>query len=567
MNWRRETWAYRGPLVAIVAIGAVLRSWGLTWGLYNANVSRRPHPDEWPVYWLMRWFGATHSLNPCPSPPGQCFLDWGTVFPYAAYLLHAPLVPLLSVVPRSFYGPRADPQFVQAALTGRLVSVIASTATIVVAYYLGREAYSRQAGLAAALVVALSGLLIQLAHFGTPDSTTMFLMSCCLLAALRAVQIRGSRPLLVAGVLAGAAMGTEYHMVLLAGPILAAWLVSHGESRTLLLAMAAMAGTCLLLNIYDLVDFPAFLAATEHTLRIRTVDSGLEYGDQWSQYGPAWLYVIRFALGFGVGFALAAWLLAGVGWAALRRTKTEIVLLSWVAPYFLLATLSPAKFMRYSAPLLVPLAVLAAGFAVHVLTSIPRARALLALMAAATVAYSTIYDAAYAGLFASVDPRTVAASWLNAHVPAQTRLAFAQLPNGLINMPYFLPTGQYQSCFDQFQAARLDTSRYVVVDSYEREEHPRTLPSQVRSFQNALTAPARFRVVRNIHYVPTFLGLKFPIDGSPHDWRYPTHGITIYQSHNAAHSPAPYCFPTVKAATKALYVSGNAIPVALQDRP
>src|SRR5947209_1223101 len=86
-------------LGAVVATGLGFRLWGINWGLYNATVDQRPHPDEWVLYWLFRWFDEHHNLNPCPSfSHGQCFFDWGAVYPYLAYLAHAITLPFLSLV-------------------------------------------------------------------------------------------------------------------------------------------------------------------------------------------------------------------------------------------------------------------------------------------------------------------------------------------------------------------------------------------------------------------------------------------------------------------------------------
>src|SRR5438309_7989701 len=76
-------------LFLVLGVGLTLRLWGLGWGLHNANVSRRPHPDEWVVYWALHWFDTNRNLNVCPRPGAvphrQCFYDWGGLFLYLAY--------------------------------------------------------------------------------------------------------------------------------------------------------------------------------------------------------------------------------------------------------------------------------------------------------------------------------------------------------------------------------------------------------------------------------------------------------------------------------------------------
>jgi hypothetical protein len=531
------------PLTAIVALGSGFRFWGLAWGLQNANVARRPHPDEWTIYWLFHWFDRTHSLNPCPSYPKQCFFDWGTGFPYLAYGLHFVFAPFFAALPADAFGPHADPAFVHAILAARIVSALASVATILVAYRLGSLAFGRIEALAAALLVALSGLLIQLAHFATPDSTTILLLSLSLLASLKVVERPSARRLVTAGIAVGAAAGTEYHMALLVVPLGVAWWLSGPRSiRLLLWAAGAAILSFLLLNAYLVVDWSGFTAAIGHTLRIRTVDSGLQYGDRWEAYGPAWLYVVRYPLGYGVGFAVAGWMILGVAWAAVRRSRTDLVLLSWIVPYFLLVTAEPAKFMRYSAPLLMPLALLAGRLAWDVLRTPRRAvRLTVAACAAGVIAFTASYDAAYAGLFASPDPRSVATTWVNGHAPAGATVAFEELPDGLLTMPYFLAP-DLRACFLQQQRARLGEADYVVLDSYTREELQASGNSENQRLAAALAQSAAFRRVDVIDNQPTFLGVQFPIGASPHDWRYPSHEVTIYRRVAGAATGGKYCF-------------------------
>jgi hypothetical protein len=170
------------------------------------------------------------------------------------------------------------------------------------------------------------------------------------------------------------------------------------------------------------------------------------------------------------------------------------------------------------------------------------------------LAFSGTYDAAYTGLFASSDPRSVATGWLEDHAPQGTPVAFEELPDGVVNLPYYVSAAGYQPCFLQFHARQLDGSaEYVLLDSYSLEEHPRVSEQAVRHFQAALASDPRYTVVERVHYTPTFLGFRFPIDGSPHDWRYLAHDITVYRRTAGGASDPPNCYPNISSAVAALY--------------
>ncbi len=547
-------WRY-GALAAVLAVGVLLRFWGIGWGLQNANVSTRPHPDEWTLYYLFQWFNSNHNLNPCPNTATQCFFDWGMVYPYFSYGLHFLLDPLFGLLPAGDFGPRADLGFVRTVLEARVISALLSSATILVAYRLASAAYGSATGLVAAALVALSALPIQLAHFGTPDSATGLLLCLSLLGTMIAWERPSGRLYLIAGVLVGAATASEFHMVLLAIPLAVAWCLT--PRRRLVWLPVAAAGailTFIVLNPYILAEFPSFLNAAQHTLRIRTVDNQLEYGARWAPYGPAWLYVVRFPLGYGVGFAITGWMLVGVLWAMIRRRPADLILLSWTVAYFVLVTVEPAKFMRYSAPLVVPLAIFGARFAIDVLSRGRAVRVACVAIGLATLAYSSLYDSAYAGLFASPDPRAVASSWVAARATPTTRVAYEEIPDGLLNLPYFL-SNSVQPCIAQFRISRVAGVNFIMLDSYTPEEQQASALPAVARFRQSLASDPRYQMVEQVHYVPTFLGIKFPIDGSPHDWRYPSHVVTVYRNLAPAHpntASMSDCFPTLADAARAL---------------
>jgi len=556
--------AHRLALASILAVAVVFRLWGIAWGLQDATVSRRPQPDEWAIYWLFTWFGQHHTLNPCAHGSTQCFFDWGSLYPYLAFAVHGVTTPLLALLPPTTFGARANLTFVQSILAARFLSVLVSVLTVYVVYHFGRRAYAPRVGLVAALITALSTLLIQLAHFGTPDSTTILLLYTALLAMWWFVQEPSFWRFGLAAAAAGLAMASEYHMGLLLAPLAVSWLLAERKKVAWLAAAVCITLIAYLsINAYALIDLQSFLAASEHTLRIRTVDSGAEYGDRWSRYGSAWLYVVRYALGYGVGILFTAWMLAGVGWAAVRRRQAELLLLSWLVPYFILVSLSPAKFMRYSAPLVPGLAILAAACACAILAdSRISVRLGALLLAGVAVVYTAVYDGAYMGLFSSLDPRSVAAGWLTQHAPRSSAIAFEELPNGLLNLPYFIvdePSVDepYPQCFARFNTGTLaGPEEYVLTDDYALEEHPGFSPRTVAQFRDSLTNSSNYRLVKTIHDVPTFLGVRFPIDGSPHDWRYPDHVIRIYR-HASPANHASYCYPTLAAAVTALYVPSH----------
>ncbi|HZU14170.1 MAG TPA: glycosyltransferase family 39 protein [Chloroflexota bacterium] len=550
--------AARRLILGAIVLGALaFRVWGITWGMHDVTISTRPHPDEWTVYWLFQWFGHD-ALNPCPNVRTSCFFDWGAAYLYLGYAARLLLSPVYAVVPHAPFG-HADPIFIHNVLAGRLTSVLVSTLTVPVVYNLGRLTRGAAVGLIAAGLTASFALLIQLAHFATPDSTTVFLLSAALLALVWAADSPSIPRFAIAGMLSGFAAASEFHMVLLAIPFAVAyWLSGCRSVRTLLIAAGAAAAAWVITNPYALVEFPAFWQATLHTLRIRTVDSGAQYQGRFARYGPAWQYVVRYDLGYGVGAALAAWLVLGAAWACVSRRRAELILLAWVISYFVLITASPAKFMRYSAPLLPALAVLAAVFLVDLIAARRRALTIVAATAAAgSLLYGLAYDVAYAQLFTHPDTRVEAVSWLQHHAARGSYISFGELPDGLLNLAYYAGDAGYRPCISDFLAQRLrGQADYAAVDSYEWEEHPRIPNARVDAFLSRLPRAPGYRKVAEFETRPAVLGIQFPINNAPHDWRYMDHVIDLYR-HLTPGRTGSECFSSVEAAVRVLY-RGNA---------
>lgn len=515
----------------LAVAGTYFRARGLTWGLYDVDVPRRAHPDEWVVYWLFHWFDTRRRLNPCPGPTTQCFFDWGAVYPTVAYDLREIFLAPLSHLAAAF-GPQADRRDVADLLAGRFVSLAASALLIPTTWIWGRVIASPWTGAAGAAVVAFAALPVQLAHFATPDSTTVLLAALTLLACTLCVRSEAQWGLVGCGTLLGIATGSEYHMALLALPLVVTWGMTGRRPQILILSALGALVAFIVTNPFVVAEWPKFVAAGIHTLQIRTVQSQSEYQGRFDRYGPDWIYVVRFPLAYGLGVPLTLAVLGGALLSLPRPARTTVLILSWVAPYWVLISVSSAKFMRYGAPLYPALAVLAALGLTRLWahTSVPL-RLASAVLGAAIIIWTSAYLTAYGSLFTGADSRLVAATWMKAHIQRGSQVLFGQAPDGVLNMPYFAQMEGYHPCplsFNSHLAA--ESGEYAVWDAYNLEDHPDNSQTQVERFAQALRNPRLFRRVFTIAPHMAILGFRFPLTGSPHDWRYPAHDITIYRS-------------------------------------
>jgi uncharacterized membrane protein len=287
------------------------------------------------------------------------------------------------------------------AVAGRLVIALLDTWTIWLLYLLGRRTFGAGAGLMAAAFYAFTAQAIQLAHFFAmdPASTTFTVMA--VLGGVAMVQERTLRAALLTGVGAGLAVASKFSALpVLAVPVTAVvlWLATagreepYGAARTqvrglaaLVVAFVVMALTFFVASPYAVLDWERFVTATlvNQGQMVRGV-ADFPFTRQYRNTLP-YVYFIRQQLQWGLGWPLGGLSLTGTVVAALALVWTlarlaaawvrgrlrqlevnrvevaNVVIWSWVAPYFGITGAFLAKFNRYMSPLLPFIVLFGAG--------------------------------------------------------------------------------------------------------------------------------------------------------------------------------------------------------------
>ena len=125
----------------------------------------------------------------------------------------------------------------------------------------------------------------------------------------------------------------------------------------------------------------------------------------------------------------------------LKRTRTDILLLAWFLPFFLITGLAEVKFLRYLLPVTPFLAIMAASLSDKGLTRLRALRqsrnfiygggvAGLGLVVFATVFYSF----AYANVYTDAHPATRASDYVREHIPPDSVLAMEHWEESLPNL-------------------------------------------------------------------------------------------------------------------------------------
>ncbi len=188
-------------LVAILLGAAVIRAWGLDWGLPFPY-----HPDEGSILFHSLGFG-TGDLNPH-------WFRWPSLMMYVMFGSYGALY-VVGKLAGLYSAPAGLVRHYVSDLSwfwymGRVLSAAAGVATVWVTYVFGRRSYGKAVGLTAAAVLAVMYLHVRDSHYATPDVFSTLLATLSLLAALTAVSRGRAGRLILSALLAGLAASAKY---------------------------------------------------------------------------------------------------------------------------------------------------------------------------------------------------------------------------------------------------------------------------------------------------------------------------------------------------------------------
>ncbi len=367
MRLRKPESTWGGPRVALTAIlagAAALRlvgiGYGLPFGLLN--------PDEQSI--VPRAWRMVHGGGLDPH-----WFDYPTLIMY----LIAP-----------FQAWQGSPSY----LAARVVVVVLALAGVAAAWWLGQRAYGTTAAAVAACVTAVEVTHVSYSHMAVTDVPFAAGVAACLALCV-------SGRLEWAGAAAGLATSAKYPGVFLAVPIVVAgWRRWGRTALALVLAAAAFLATTPFVAVHPAQAWDA-VARDQRLARAGWL--GFEHDSVapvafaarlWHGLGPALLIAT-------LGLALALW----------RRSRTDLVLISFVVVYFVDLLTIRAHFDRYVLPLVPPLGALAGR--VRYLAPVTL------LLLVVPLAWSIRDDR----VLTREDTRIVAHRWIERNVPRGARVA------------------------------------------------------------------------------------------------------------------------------------------------
>jgi hypothetical protein len=318
-------------------------------------------------------------------------------------------------------------------LAGRLVSVATGTLAVLVIFQLGTVLFDAPVGLLSAVFLALNFLHARESQHATPDVTTTMFIAAALLSYVPIARGKITYPrYLIAGILTVFAITGRPTSVLLMLPFAYAHFAGQGVwkdrtrqniIRALVSPKVAFTGTVMVITLVFLS--PQILVSPIDYLRYWRSFLGRGSGGGFGRIQvdplPAPLFYLR-AIEWGAGLLLALVMGAGVIWAIRRRTLGDILLVSFIIPYFILASITGVYFARYIIPILPLIGLLAARLLWEI---VPQGRRLLWVGGAAAILLIQPVEriARYTHIQAQTDTRTIASYWIAENIPPGSKLA------------------------------------------------------------------------------------------------------------------------------------------------
>lgn len=430
-------------LVLILIVGGLFRFSGLGW-----DQGYLFHPDERQILMVasnLQWPSSVLAFFSPDSPLNPKFFAYGS---FPIYLIR---VLGLAAPANPYPVPWSNVQLVSLALLGRALSGAFDLGTIALVFLLGRRLYDAKVGLAAAAGTALTVLDIQLSHFYAVDTLLTLLVAATIFLAARFAETGKRLDLVATSVCLGLALSTKVTALPLVVPIavavthvrsdpvekvagwsgLRSYLFRLWSTRRTLAGVAALAfGVFVISQPYALIDPVRYVSQviTEWSVARGWLD--YPYTRQYADTIPFVYQIVQSSVwGTGAPLGILAWGGgAAFAWRWWRgREWRDGFVLSWPFVYFVMIGAQYSKYLRYLAPLLPFLFLMASVMIGSLLGSELMRRValrlslclLLALVGVATL----VYAVAFTAIYSQQHPWLLISDWIYRNIPADSRIA------------------------------------------------------------------------------------------------------------------------------------------------
>lgn len=394
-------------ILAILVAGALLRLWGIGFGL-----PFQFHQDE-PIVVNHALAYGTGDLNPhfFIIPPLASYILF--IF-YAFYFVILKLfacIPSAEAFAISFFQD-PTPFYLIARIT---LGFIPGVINIYLTYKLAAKVFSLRCSLYCALLSAVTLLNVLNAHYAYTDTLLVMWIQLVFLQIFSFVDKPSMRASLLAGLFMGAAVATKYNAALLVIPMVVAcvWARISPRSRVknILVCACFTALAFVACNPFAILDMKFFLMSV--TGRIGHGVIGFNHH-------------ITYSLFEGASSIVTILGIAGLVLALIRKPKYLVPVFSFIVCFYLHLTFASQPYPRYALAI-VPFLCLGLGFLLfdylYPRFTRPGGKALLIVAAFAAIIPTLSKSVVADSLLAQQDSRISAVQWIEKNIPPESLIA------------------------------------------------------------------------------------------------------------------------------------------------
>jgi hypothetical protein len=443
-----------------------------------SNLPLVPNPDEYLIVWppLRMAYGTWYASG--GYPPLYMYI---MLVEYGVFYVLGALAGRFAE-PMDFARQMiADPTLLY--LMGRATSVLLGTATVLALYAVGRRLYDGRVALLAAAFLTFDTVHVYASQVMKNDVLMVFLLILSFWFVCGILQEGRTRHYVLAGLLAGIATAAKYNGAIAVLPIVGAHLLrSRARGTNLVQTFLArplwLAGLCTVGGF--LLGYPTFLldpGLAWNGLRTNSVDFFWAWLG-WEGVPLGWIYYPSIALYVAWGLPLQLLALGGLIAALIRRRPADLLLsVLPLVNYLMMGSVrvNQPRYLLLGMPFLL---VLAARLLVSAIDRVrlpdQMKRALLPVGVALLVAWPAGMSFFQDYMLLQPHPWVTARAWIDAHVPASSRVVLDMggpplpaTPESLMDH-YGPPKGHSEEVRREVVASRSPTYWVLPIQHYIR---------------------------------------------------------------------------------------------------
>ncbi|MFC1537226.1 glycosyltransferase family 39 protein [Gemmatimonadota bacterium] len=561
----------RNVLVLILLVAAIVRFYGIDWGIPGENQPRSYHPDEKmaPLV-LSRMRPAEGRFNP------YYFIN-PSLFYYQYGLALAPVSKLAGITPPwqvkdyvafTEHDPREQGIWF---LTGRFVSALMGIIAVWAVFWVGTLLAGRTMGLVSAAIFAVTPAHLIQSHYMVVDGPAVMWMVLSLGFFLCGLQQRRSVFFALSGLLLGFGLATKYTVVMVVLPqlvlafqtaldsagkkkkkkirasgfsgiveavrLFVQWILKH---RNWALFWAVLAAAGFIIGCpYMLLDWKTFMGS-----------GGIGGLRSYNTFGFSLFTVFRVSFLYGLGLPLALFVLASLLLVVSRPAAKMFSVGIFLLANILLLILNASPYMRHFVPLTPFLALCGGYLALEVYQKLlPRlsgtARKVILAASMVIIGYTIVYDMSLLQAMGRQDPRDAAMEWLQENAEKYQVISVVRPEWGedFYSVPVDKITFSHVVTGFEYRLVEAYKPDYIVITEYELNDYLQ--PGEELDFKNKLISSSDYKPVAVFRRKSSFFGLPVWYNPPSTDWLYFYPEVTIYGR-------------TIQAdSSRALYIEGK----------